>query len=219
MFDIYIISFNLFWEQLTPPILRQVLQLAWGKVLLKPLQYLHDLIFTDYASGGTAVEWDVLDPYVVGDRVYYIDRAVYECIANTTGDLPTDIDFWIKVLDNYIGIRERIMYNSQKIVFEYGINRWFMCAGIYVDNAAVGYAGFVMGGSGEYSSTMYNSSVYSDAFLFNNYTALSVNHFTINVPVAVYTALAGNNTDRDNIIKSFADKYVMAGITYNIVSY
>ena len=49
-------------------------------------------------------------------------------------NLVTDTAFWLKVSDNYIGIRERTLWNSQKIIFESSLNRWFQTTGIFIIN-------------------------------------------------------------------------------------
>lgn len=219
MYQIYIISFSLVWEQLTPPMLRDAIFLNWGTVLTKPLQRLYEIIFGVYANGSTDLPYDALTAYVVGDKTVYTDRGVYECIAPSTGNLPTDTTYWVKISENYIGIRERCNYSSHKILFEYGLNRWFQCTGIYIGNNVTTTSSFVMGATGQYSSAMWNSGGASTNFMTNNYYVPSSNNYTIYVPIAVYNALASNNTDRTNIIRSFADKYTLAGIQYNVTTY
>jgi hypothetical protein len=44
-------------------------------------------------------------------------------------------------------------------------------------------------------------------------------NFTIWIPVAVWTALGSNATDRNNKVRSFADKYNVIGNQYNITTY
>ena len=44
-------------------------------------------------------------------------------------------------------------------------------------------------------------------------------NFTINVPLALFTTLGTDNTNRENTIRIFADKYVLSGITYNVTTY
>ena len=219
MYDIYIISFSLVWEQLTPPALRALVFLNWGTVLTKPIQQLYEIIFGIYANGSTDLDYDALTSYIATDRAIYTDRGVYECIVNSTGNLPTNTTYWKKVSDNYIGIRERVNYSSQKIVFEYALNRWLQCTGIYIGNNVSTTSSFVMGATGQYSSSMWNSGEASSNFLTNNYFVPTDYNYTIYVPVAVYNALASNNTDRTNIVLTFEDKYTLAGILYTITTY
>lgn len=222
MYDIYIIQFSLLWEKLMPPLLRKALHLAWGSVVVAPLQSLRDLIFNDYANGSHYDAYDNSTAYVVGDIVYYTDRGVYKCIEATTGNIPTNITYWFKMLDNRIGARERIRYNSQKILFEYALNRWFDVPSadpqIYIQNNNIYGTAFLLGGSGETSSTMADNYVFQNYYLGNSYTYES-DDFTIFVPLAVFNALDSNNTNRENIVRGFADNYVLAGMTYNVATY
>lgn len=221
MFDIYIISFNLLWETLYPPILRLPNHLDWGKVLMKPLQYLRDLIFEDYANGSLYDMYDNITNYIVGDRVIYIDRGSYECIQDTIGNIPTNTSYWRKINDNYIGIRERIKYNSQKILFEWALNRNFICTGIYISNTPLTTTGFLMGHTGPYSSTLAGSSNVSanPSYLANSLTLSDGFSYTIYVPIAVFNALGTSNGQRESIIRAFADKYNLAGMFYKVVTY
>ena len=50
---VYNINFGLQWERILPPLLRSERMLAWGRLLLYPLQQLRDTIFGPYLQG----EW------------------------------------------------------------------------------------------------------------------------------------------------------------------
>ena len=219
----YFIYFSLVWDKIYPPHLRKTKHLEWGKVLIKPLQWLRDLVFETYKEGFIGNEWNVSTAYSVGDRVYYIDRGVYEALSSTTGDLPTDTTFWKKILDCRIGVAERIKYNSQKILFEFALNRWFnvdttIDPPIYISNNTFSTSFLLGGQTGTTSSTMVLNSSFANNYLGNSF-AYSSYQFTIYVPIAVFTALASNNTDRENVIRSFANKYVLAGMNYNVLTY
>lgn len=193
--------------------------LAWGAVLTAPIQTLHDLIFNEYADGSNAFPYNNATSYVVGDEVIYTDRGVYQCIVNSTGNLPSDAAFWALISDNYIGVRERIKYSSQKLTFEFGLNRWFQATGIFITNNDSTSTTFTMGETGEFSSFMPNSDRYQKDYLTNDYLVPTTNNYTINVPVAVFDPLASNDTDRENIVRDFADKYNAAGMIYNVVKF
>jgi hypothetical protein len=222
MYDIYVIDFSLLWEKLYPPILRQSLHLAWGAVVVKPLQRLRSLALEDYANGSIATRYDNSTAYSVGDEVYYTNRAVYKCIGASTGNLPTDTTYWTRILDNRIGVRERIKYDSRKVLFEYALNRWFDVPSadpqIYITNNDIYGTAFLLGESGETSSTMAWNSNFQNFYLGNSYSYES-DAFTIYVPLLVFNALDTNNTNRENIIRGFADNYVLSGITYNVLTY
>lgn len=212
-------TFTTFWESLTPPLLRKAIFFAWGSVIVKPLQYFYELIFNEYADGSNALDYLGATAYVVGDRVVYTDRGVYECILASTGNLPTVATYWRKVSDNYIGARERIKYSSQKLLFEYALNRWFQTSGIYILNLTGVAASFVMGATGAYSSVMPANSSNQKDYLTAGYTVPSAFNYTIYVPTATFDALASNDTDRENIIRAFADRYNLAGLKYNVIKF
>ncbi len=222
--SIYDNNFNLQSENLSPPDKRKPRILALLRAFVKPLQWLRDLFYTEYADGFTGAKWSNLTVYTEGQRVRYIDRAVYECILTTTaGIVCTDESYWIKIQDLYIGVRERMKYNSNKMLFEYVLNKWFEvdplpADQIYIQNNVLDLNGFLVGESEPFTSSVAETEAFQLAYLGNAYT-YDLYAFTIYVPVAVWTALAATADDRDNIIRSEADKYVFAGISYNIVTY
>jgi hypothetical protein len=219
--SIYSVNFSQLWATLTPPVLKKPMQLVWGTVLMKPIQYIRDLVFDDYADGSPYSIYSNASVYTTDDRVVFIDRGVYESISGSTGILPNDVNYWNKVNDNYIGVRERIKYNSQKVLFEYGLNRWFQCSGIYIDNTPYTSTGFLMGQTGEFSSTLSNISTSINISYLNNtgYSGYTSSSYTIFVPNVVYTGLSSTQIESENIVRSFADKYNLAGIQYSVSGY
>jgi hypothetical protein len=221
-------------EQLTPPALRESKFLSWLYVITKPIQNLWSLIFEDYKIGSSYPEFDILVTYNFGDRVFYTDKAIYECTAlnpdgtagGVLGIAPVSTyayAYWTKVNNDFIGVDERIKYNSQLIVLEYALNKWFLNLSatdqIYVNTNAITSNIFLMGETGTYSSTMANSSPFSLYFMPEDATFPTQYNFTINVPAALFTTLGTNSTNRENTVRAFADKYVLSGITYNVTTY
>lgn len=218
---IYHIIYSLVWEKILPPILRSTKHLEWGKVLTKPLQWLNDLNWDEYIGINLTVYFDIATNYNKGDKVYGDDRAIYEALSNTIGNPLSDDVIWLKVLDNHIGVRERVKYNSQKILFEFALNRWFNVLAaplIYIQNNTIYTGTMVMDRSSTDSSVIARDSNYSQSYMGNN-PAYNNIAFTIFVPLAVFNALAATNTERENIIRNFADKYVLAGIIYDVQTY
>jgi len=218
-------------EQLTPPTLRESKFLAWLYVITKPIQNFWSLIFEDYKIGNSYTDFDILVTYNFGDRVRWTDKAIYEATYTNSlgvaesfnGVYPNNTLFWTKVNDNFIGVDERAKYNSQLIVLEYALNKWFLnltaTNQIFLNTNTLTTNLFLMGQTGTYSSTMVNSSPFSAYFMPNNATYPAQYNFTINVPSALFATLGNNLTNRENTIRSFADKYVLAGITYNVTTY
>ncbi len=227
---IYDIYFSLQSENLLPPDKRKPKIIALLTAFVSALQTIRDLFFTEYTDGYSGILWDVATPYVLGDKVRHIDRAVYEAIEPSTGVLPTDTDYWVKIQDVYVGLRERMRYNSRTMVLEFILNKWFEITltvpwtranqvnQIYIVNNHLYGSGFMMGATGETSSTMPNSSV-NQSFYLSNAFNYSTYTFSIYVPVAVFNALDADPTNAENIIRAIADKYVISGMLYEVVTY
>jgi hypothetical protein len=126
--------------------------------------------------------------------------------------------------DNFIGTRERAKYNSQKMLFEYGLNKYFQVTGptyIYIqNNFAEADHVFIMGLSGPTSSRLVLNSQNAESYmgLVASYST-DVYDYTIYVPLAVFNALGTSDANREAAIRSFADIYNLAGMSYNVISY
>ena len=226
----YNVQFDIVAEQISPPIVRKPSYIAWITVLVSVIQGLWDRIFNLYVLGSTAAAYDPAVTYVVDDRVLFTDRGVYKCILSTTGNAPTNIVYWIKDSDNYIGARERVMYNSQKILFEWALNRNFMwphiyqnyplhSTGIYIENTPILSNAFLMANSGQLSSVLVNKSLYAQAWLINTPNFSFHSCFTIWVPYALWTPMGISDAERENIVRNYADDYVISGIQYSVLPY
>lgn len=246
---IFSVSFDYQNQQLLPPPLRQPIEQSWLYSITYPLQRLHDLIFTNgYVDGSLYATYSSTTTYVpgnpstldIGDRVVYINRGVYECIATCSNITPLNTNNWELINKNYIGSDERVRYNSQRILFEYALNRWFQTNAsgnwsstnpfygwIYIQNNNVSSPSFIMGNTGPYSSAMNNrtSSGFMMTSPFNPYP--NTNCFTIWVPIATANQIDPGNTysvptpspNTDNIVRSFADTIRLSGMLYNIQTY
>lgn len=225
MANIYDFDVDVSAPELMPPVLRKDAHKAWFKVLLKPIQYLWALIFQEYKEGLSSYSaWTNALGYSVGSRVRYTDKAIYECIQGAFGNTQSPINtlYWVKIQDNFIGANERVKYNSQIIVFEYALNKWFINLfapdQIYIVTNATS-SQMIMGVTSPYSSTMAADSIFSIYYMGNSYTPTQYD-FTIYFPIALFNALPPVlNTDKVKLIRNFADKYKLAGMTYNIITY
>jgi hypothetical protein len=215
---IYNVSFSLVAEQLYPPVLRKTKHLQWMKVLSSPIQSLRDLIFDDYVDGSQYATYSSSVTYSINDRVVYINRGVYESLGTSIGATPsTATASWSLILDNYIGILERVKYNSQKMTYEYGLNRWFQCSGIYIENIPISYSGFLLGNRGPLSNTLVN--VNNPSYMGNTFNVGASYDYIIWVPIAVFNLLGATIQERSDMIRSFADNYNLAGLSYDVQSY
>jgi hypothetical protein len=108
------------------------------------------------------------------------------------------------------------------VVLEYALNKWFgtvfrqppTLSDIYILNNAVLTPVFVVGASEDESSDIFGD--ISSEFIIDDYDFTTAYAFSIYIPTAVYDALGAA---KESIVRNFADKYVIAGILYNITPY
>lgn len=231
----FIINTDLFAVNFLPVKKRLDKYKAWVKTLLKPLQVLYNTMFGTFKDGNTAALWVPATTYAVGDQVQYIDKAVYECWVANTGELPTNISFWFKIQDKFVGIEPRMKYNAQHLLFEYALNEWFGttfvnvpgASDIYIDVTAGAAGAFYVGFTTTESSFVVFDDPEATAYIQAEDLTGSTFYFTINVPIATANSLTNETPDtapnisanRENIIRQIADLYVYAGINYNVVTY
>ena len=194
--------------------------------------FIYECILASTGNAPTNVTYFALKAFVVGDRMRYVNKSVYECIlANPNGVSPIDSTYWIKIQDSFLGLMERTKANSQILLFEYILNKYFytgfnypvMTNDIYITNNTPADYAFVYGINEEESSAVALTDLEQETFITDTFS-ITPYLFTINIPLAVYDALipsetSGITTNKDNIVRFFADNYVCSGITYNIATY
>jgi hypothetical protein len=218
----YDLDYSIVGLQLLPPDKRRTRQIAWVKALLAPLQYMHGIVFLSYKQGSPAPQY-AGGAYNKGDRVVYF-FSVYEALENTA-TLPTDQTGWVKIQESFIGLDERVKYTGQKIVLEYALNKWFVTqfrqppalSDIYITTNLIPTGSFIVGGTEHTSSVVYSGG--SSDYIYNDLATGGVKNMNVNIPVAVFNALAATNAQRESIVRAFVNKYITAGITYNVVTY
>lgn len=214
---------NFISEKLTPGKLRRPRRLAWLRTLLYPLQVKFIDIFTYYRLGASYGNWSKIPTYAAGTRKRY-GMSIYEALRSTVAEAPPySPTAWLLIQKNWIGAEERLKYNGQKIVFEFLLNKifpnTFNTNQIYILTVATDSNAFWVGddASGKLNGTagVDGSQQY---FVGTSYTVGYYN-FTINVPLALFNDLGATNIERENTIRAVADKYRIAGMLYNVVSY
>lgn len=229
--SIYDFDVDIIAPENLPPDLRKPKQIAWLKVLSIPLQTLWNYFFVDYADGSNYPDYDIGLPYSSTDIVIYSNKKVYQCIKDAIAGIePTDSVYWVLINDNFIGARERVVYNSRKIVLEYALNKWFRVpyslpwqgadhlTQIWIENNNINGNFMLMGETGETSSAMSAQSINSTSFMGEAFTPNQYD-FTIWVPIAVFNAQGSTDPNREQAIRNFADKYILAGIKYFVDTY
>ena len=192
-------------------------------------------MFGTFKDGNAAAIYSGATAYAVGNQVKYTDKAVYQCWVASTGNLPTNTNYWFKIQDNFVGIEPRCKYNAQHILFEWALNEWFGTtfvnvpggSDIFIDAGAADLGAFYVGLTETESSFVVFDEPEATAFVQAlNLTTAGVS-FTINVPLITANALTTEtantvpniSANRENIIRQIADLYNYAGITYNVITY
>jgi hypothetical protein len=231
-----IINTDTFAVNFLPPKKRLPIYKAWTKTLLKPLQVLYNTMFGTFQYGNAAAIYNGATAYAVGNQVKYTDKAIYQCWVASTGNLPTNTNYWFKVQDKFVGIEPRCKYNAQHLLFEWALNEWFgttfvntpSASDIYIDTAGADLGAFYVGISPTESSYVVYDEPEATAYIQALDLASAGVSFNINVPIGVANALTTPPTtdiapnisaNNENIIRQIADLYVYAGIQYEIITY
>jgi hypothetical protein len=229
--SIFDLSLPILTERLTPPLKRQPKFLAWLRALTAPLQWVADNTLDYYAEGDYSADWDVATQYTVYDRIKYTDGSIYEAIAvPPISTIPTNTAYWYKVNESWVGVNERVKYNSQGLLFEFAINKHFGStfrqpnhvstptrSDIYFANTS-GNDPFIIGIDSTISDAVFVSESFASSAVYENYT-ININNFTLYVNNATFIGLGTTNEIREAKIRSFANKYIIAGMTYTVTSY
>jgi hypothetical protein len=222
---VFDVNFTKMGEQLLPPDKRMPMQKAWVKTMLLPIQWLRDIFLGTYRLGATYNPYLTSTTYSKGERVIY-RYSVYESLVN--GNLnqdPLNTNYWMLIQSNFIGVDERIKYNGHVLVLTYALNKYFgttfrqppNISDIYLEAHTKPKDVFVVGGTEANSSVVYANR--STEFVINSYTFAAFKNLTIWVPVAVFNALDTDPDNREQIIRNFADQYIVAGIVYEVKTY
>ena len=78
---------------------------------------MHSRLFLDYKEGTIYLDWVVSTAYTKNTFVKYTNKSIYYCIQSHTSSsiiTPLDTEYWYKTQDSFIGVTERMKYNSQK---------------------------------------------------------------------------------------------------------
>jgi len=225
----YDIDYNDLVFNLTPQTRRKPRFISWLVSLLAPQKNVSDLFFDVYVGGQT---YPYFNPFVTsypkGTRVTFLG-AIYEAQRVVTGGaLPTDTNYWSVIVADYRGVNERVRYNSQKLLLEFILNKWFNTTWaqpddpinptrpeIYIDSNLTDNQVLTSYFNENAESNVYYYDSLTYAYVLNNYT-FNQPAFSIFVPLAFFTALG---VDAELQIRAIADKYVIAGITYDIQTY
>jgi hypothetical protein len=214
---IYDVDFELQTTNLLPPRKRKPITTAFLNVAGDSLQYQRDLVLGDYADGSLAPDYTGAGN-IIGQRVRYTDNAIYEAIDTVPAATPptglANDPYWIKVLDIFIGIRERANFNPQTIMMEWALNRIFRTnfayrptlPDIYIENNTMNNLGNPFEyNTAELKNKFIKNTVEEVRFKWNTAEYFPDFDFTVWVPIAVWTALAATADNRNAIIQNVVD--------------
>jgi hypothetical protein len=225
--SIYLFDNKIIVDQLTPPLLRKPIRLAWLYTLTYPIQRKFNDTFANTKSFKkgylTVAKWNSGVTYTTGDKVRYGIK-IYEALEGSTGVVPFENeDTWLLICNDFVGADSRVKFNNQKMLFEYVLNLYLNTTAttlptIYITRNTIDINGFYLGVDGVTDLGELGTNTNQKQFLGTSYS-LNQYAFTINVPLALYTSLGSTATNRENMVKEIADRYNSAGALYNIVTY
>lgn len=199
-------------------------------VLAAPLNEL-ERIFQYLREGTSAGNYSGATTYTFGQlvnyqrRVYYRNEVTDGYIAGIT---PNNTTYFVKVLDYTIGLNDRIRFGNGKLILEYALNAIFgttfnqppVLSDIYLVRNINTSDAFRVGQT-ETESSFVTQNEADGRWSIGQFEPSGVFQYdyTVFVPVAVWTALASTNNERDNIILSVLNKYKLQGFIADVQTY
>ena len=185
----------------------------------------HTWIFTNYKQTQYLADWTT-GTYAKNNVVRY-SKSVYVSVISGNTSEPSYDNNWLLISDNFLGSDFRLAIRGEKVVLEYALNIWFDTtfrqpssttpSDIYLTTNTLSDNPFVVGYTEIESSKVFSDT--SSEFVTNSYSFTDQYNLIINVPNSFFVSLGATDEIRQSIIRNFADKYVSAGITYNIITY
>jgi hypothetical protein len=224
------IDFIALFKNLNIPKLRTLIHTAWLNIMANPLILIQRWWFFR-VNGHSYTAFNPTNDYNIYNYCLY-GRASYQCILTPPiglYPLPTNTNYWYKILDDYIGLNERSNYSAQKVMLEYALNRRFSpttitppfsasIPSIYITNNANDpvILWSAPASTDTFTYTAPNSSISFWYSIKGNPTIATVYNYTIHVPTAVVT---GTTPEFIYLVTQEANKYGLAGLNFNVVIY
>jgi hypothetical protein len=176
----------------------------------------------DYRTGALSnPQWSSAFVYSKGFKVISKQVIYISLVDSNTTEPPSSS--WEIYLPSYIGVDERILYNGQKLVLEYALNRFYftnfrqppLVSDIYINNAAISALGFLVGSTEPFSSTVALTDIATD-------TDWSIGTYPINTlrrhKGRKYLSKVNNNSDEPPSAKWHQTDTVMEIDTFGYLS-
>lgn len=221
----YNVNYNTTIESLLVPDKRTEKTTAFNTALVAEVANNHDLLFTIYKDYSVFPTWTA-GTYAKNALVKY-NKSIFQSVENGNTTQPTLSDKWRLVSENFLGSDFRLSITGSKLNLEYALNTWFgstfrqPSAGnsdIYLTTNSIVPIPVFRVGRTEIESTSVGT-LTSSQLIVDSYSFATQYNLTINIPSALFTSLGTTNDVRNSVVRSFADKYINAGLTYQIQTY
>ena len=221
----YNVNYNTTIENLLVPDKRTKKTVAFNSALVAEVANNHNILFTTYKDYSIFPNW-ALGTYAKNDLVKY-GKSIFQSVESGNTTEPTLSEKWRLVSENFLGSDFRLSITGSKLNLEYALNIWFGSvfrqpkigiSDIYLTTNNIASIPIFRVGINEIESTAVGANA-SDQLIVNSYSFATEYNLTINVPSALFASLGTTNEIRNSIIQSFADKYINAGLTYQIQTY
>lgn len=221
----YDVNYNTTIESLLVPDKRTKKTVAFNSALVAETANNHDILFTIYKDYSVSPNWTA-GTYARNQLVKY-NKSIFQSVENGNTTEPTQSDKWRLVSENFLGSDFRLSITGSKLNLEYALNTWFGStfrqpsvgnSDIYLTTNNILQIPVFRVGITEIESTSVSTESSSESVI-NLYNFTEQYNLTINIPTALFTSLGTTNEIRNSVVRSFADKYINAGLTYQIQTY
>lgn len=221
----YNVNYNTTIENLLVPDKRTKKTTKFNTALVQEVANNHVILFDTYKNYNSLSNWTA-GTFAKNALVKY-GKSIFQSIESGNTTEPTYSDKWRLVSDNFLGSDFRLSITGAKLNLEFALNTWF---GSVFRQPAVGISDIFIAtnnvspvsvfrvGFTEFEST----NVYTDTsaqFVVNDYDFATQYNLFINVPLALFNSLGATDSIRTSIIRNFANKYINAGLIYQIITY
>ena len=199
------------------------------RALMSGIKWAQNMLFGSYYSGVVAPAY-VAGTYSYTQQVKY-KKKIYMSLIDGNTDIPT-ASTWLLVQDDFLGMKERIMYNGSRLVLEYALNRRFETvfrqpatpsgagdahSDIYFTDVAAVPDGFVIGATEPNCSSVGQTT--SSSFIGGQYPFYYAIHFQIHVPAATMAAIGSTLQEQTTTITNFVHQYLPTSLNFTILAY
>jgi hypothetical protein len=221
----YDVNYNTTIESLLVPDKRTKKTVAFNSALVAETANNHDILFTIYKDYSVSPNWTA-GTYARNQLVKY-NKSIFQSVENGNTTEPTQSDKWRLVSENFLGSDFRLSITGSKLNLEYALNTWFGStfrqpsvgnSDIYLTTNNILPIPIFRVGLTEIESTSVGT-LTSSQLIVDSYSFATQYNITINIPTALYTSLGTTNDIRNSVVRSFADKYINAGLTYTLTIY